>query len=178
MDTFIWNKNFVTGLVEVDEQHQILVKLINKFSNLLSQNELIFEDIKSVYEKLTKYALHHFKEEEEMMVSVGVDPRHIGKHYKEHGNFIEEVAAIFACITPEKLDAAKPLLKFLIAWLAYHILCTDQNLARQIASIKAGKKSDVAYDEEEKEQDSNTEPLMAALNSLFGQVSSRNRELA
>ncbi len=174
METFVWNDNFVTGISIVDEEHQILVDLINKFGSLLAQNELVFEDIESVYEELTNYAKKHFKDEEEVMNNHGIDPRHIKQHHKQHVSFLNEVVSIHDSITP---DTAVSLLKFLIAWLAYHILCTDQNMAKQIVSIQAGKKADVAYDENEEERDSKTEPLLAALNSLFEQVSSRNNEL-
>ncbi|MCP4982438.1 MAG: bacteriohemerythrin [Gammaproteobacteria bacterium] len=177
MESFIWNNNFVTGLSIVDEQHRNLVNLINKFSNLLSQNELIFEDIESVYTELAKYATHHFREEEELMISHGIDQRHVTRHKNEHRNFLKEVSSMHIGISPEKPEAAKPLLKFLIAWLAYHILCTDQNMARQAGFIQSGVKADKAYDQEEKERDSKTEPLLASLNSLFEQVSSRNLEL-
>ncbi len=177
MESFIWNSNFVTGLSIVDEQHHNLVDLINKLGNLLSQNELISEDIESVYTELAKYAQHHFREEEELMADHGIDQRHFSKHNREHGNFLKDVSSMHAGISPENIDAAKPLLKFLVAWLAYHILCTDQNMARQIVSIQSGMKADKAYDQEEKEQDSKTEPLLASLNSLFEQVSLRNLEL-
>ncbi len=177
MESFIWNNNFVTGLSIVDGQHRNLVNLINKFSNLLSQNELIFEDIESVYAELAKYAQHHFREEEELMLSHGIDQRHVAMHKNEHKNFLQEISSMHIGISPEKPDAAKPLLEFLIAWLAYHILCTDQNMARQAGSIQSGMKADIAYDQEEEERDSKTEPLLASLNSLFEQVSLRNLEL-
>ncbi|CAK0781357.1 hypothetical protein CCP4SC76_7850003 [Gammaproteobacteria bacterium] len=73
-------------------------------------------------------------------------------------------------------NGAMSLLKFLIHWLAYHILGTDQSLAKQIHAIQAGQSAGEAYLLEERKQDS-TEPLLNALNGLFQQVSERNREL-
>ncbi len=177
MESFAWNNNFITGLSIVDEEHRHLVDLINKFGDLLVQNELHLTDFEAVYTELAEYAQGHFVHEGELMEHHGVDPRHIRKHKEEHDNFIQEVSSMRASITPEIPDLAKPLLKFLTSWLAYHILCTDKNMARQIESIKNGQTADAAYDEQERILDSTTEPLVEAMNILFEQVSLRNREL-
>ncbi len=161
----------------MDEEHRHLVDLINKYGDLLIQNELHFADFEAVYIELAEYAQSHFLHEGELMDRHGVDPRHIRKHNEEHDSFIQEVISMRASITPETPDLAKPLLKFLTSWLAYHILCTDQNMARQIGAIENGLTAAAAYDEQERMLDSTTEPLVEAMNVLFEQVSLRNREL-
>ena len=178
MESFSWNKNFFTGLPEIDAQHRHLVGIINEFGELLAQNELESENIESVFEELTGYAQYHFQSEEVLMSAVGVDNRHTERHWKEHCNFLEEVNSMRAAINPETPDAPITLLKFLTYWLAYHILGSDKNMARQVAAIQAGQSPDMAYLEHEKEQVGETEPLLAALNGLFQQVSLRNRELS
>ncbi len=40
MESFIWNKNFETGLAEIDQQHNRLIDIINQFGDLISDNEL------------------------------------------------------------------------------------------------------------------------------------------
>ncbi len=177
MGSFQWNDNFITGLSEVDKQHRHLVDLVNQFSDLLVQNELVFGDIELLFGELAGYAQYHFQEEEALVSRFGVDQRHTKQHRKEHVNFLKEVTTMHAAVTPENPDAAKPLLKFLTDWLAYHILGSDQNMARQIESIKAGKSATEAYGEEERQRDNATGSLLTALNSLFQQISSRNRAL-
>ena len=68
-------------------------------------------------------------------------------------------------------------MKFLIYWLAYHILGSDQSMARQIRAIRAGHTPADAYLTEERMKEGAVEPLLRALNGLFRQVSERNREL-
>ena len=80
-------------------------------------------------------------------------------------------------VSPQKPDAAKPLLKFLTYWLAFHILGTDQSMARQVRAIQAGQNPAEAFSAEEVMKEGATEPLLHALNGLFHQVSERNREL-
>lgn len=178
MESFHWDQHFVTGLDEVDKQHHHLVDLINSFGELLTQpGGVSYEDIEALFKELAAYAQYHFTEEELQMNQEGVDPRHAEHHHREHENFIEEVTRLHAGISAENLHTTEPLLKFLVYWLAYHILGSDQCLARQIAAIHAGKSSADAYLCEERMKEGAVEPLLHALTGLFQQVSERNREL-
>jgi len=177
MESFHWDKNFETGLQTVDEQHQHLIKLINQFGNLLAANTLQFNDIEVLFTKLAEYASYHFQTEEEMMGEIGIDQRHVEHHIGEHQGFLNEVTMMHSGISPENPDAAKHLLSFLTHWLAYHILGSDQDMARQIHEIKQRGSPKDAYDTMERSRDGATEPLLRALNGLFQQVSARNREL-
>lgn len=177
MKSFQWDKHFITGLSEVDQQHKHLVDLINEFSEHLAKNELVYENIETIFTELTRYTQYHFQEEEKMMSSNGIDRRHLDAHLEAHHNFLQEVVSLHDHVLPENADSAKYLLEFLIHWLAYHILGTDQNMARQIEMIHSGSSPGEAYKEQEHSRDSSTEPLLVALNGLFNQVSSRNKEL-
>ncbi|MDO8990050.1 MAG: bacteriohemerythrin [Sideroxyarcus sp.] len=178
MDSFVWDKHFVTGLTEVDVQHHHLVDVINQFGELLTRPEgASFDDIEKVFSELAAYAKYHFAEEESLMDKTGLDPRHLAHHRHEHDNFFQEVAQMHAVISPDNAATAKPLLKFLIYWLAYHILGSDQCMAKQVAAIRAGQTAAEAYVAEERMKEGAVEPLLHALNGLFRQVSERNREL-
>lgn len=178
MDSFVWDKHFVTGLTDVDAQHHHLVDVINQFGELLTRPEgATFEDIEKVFGELAAYAKYHFADEEALMDKTGLDPRHLAHHRHEHDNFFQEVAQMHAVISPDNTGTAKPLLKFLIYWLAYHILGSDQCMAKQVAAIRAGQSADDAFQAEERMKEGAVEPLLHALNGLFRQVSERNREL-
>ena len=177
MDSFRWSQCFVTGLVEVDEQHYHLVEVINQFGDLLVKQESVsLDDIESVFQELVIYAQYHFSEEYSLMSRIGVDTRHIENHHQEHTRFLEEVIQMHANVLPRDPRSALSLQKFLVHWLAYHILGTDKNLAKQINAIQAGQTAAESYLLEEQQNDT-TEPLLNALNGLFYQVSERNREL-
>lgn len=178
MESFHWDKNFETGIVEVDDQHRHLVDVINNFGNVLSNGEgASFGEVKAVLGELADYAHFHFSEEEMMMECKGIDPRHAIYQKSEHVSFLQQVEQMQAGLSPDNLESAKPLLRFLIYWLAHHILGTDQSMARQIVLIDAGTAPDVAYQTDESRRSDAEEPLLHALNGLFRQVSARNREL-
>lgn len=177
MKSFQWDKNFETGLDDVDEQHQYLVEIINKYGSLLSENTLSFSDINVALFELSRYAEFHFREEEAMMRDTNIYPAHLEYHIEMHRSFMSEVMGMQAFITEDDPKSAELLLDFLIHWLAYHILGIDQNMARQVKAIESGVSPEEAYKQGEKEVDSSTEPLLNALNGLFEQVSVRNKQL-
>ncbi len=177
MKSFHWDQHFITGLPEIDQQHHRLVDIINKFSNLLARNQLVFSDIKAVFRELFEYAEYHFKEEEGMMCRMGIDQRHLDGHIEAHQIFLQEITSMQTNISPDNLQAAQNMIDFLARWLAYHILGSDQNMARQINSIQSGISASEAYKLEERMTDNATEPLLIALKGLFQQVSARNKEL-
>jgi diguanylate cyclase (GGDEF)-like protein/hemerythrin-like metal-binding protein len=178
MESFHWDNHFVTGLLEVDKQHHRLVDVINDFGELLTRpGNLDYKEILGILDELAAYAHYHFTEEESLMDKAAIDARHAQRQRNEHAAFLQEVAEKQATITPDNLDAAKPLLGFLTHWLAFHILGSDQSLARQVRAIEAGQTAAEAYLANEGMKNEALEPLLHALNGLYRQVSERNREL-
>ncbi len=177
MESFQWNQNFETGIPQIDKQHRHLVDIINKLGNMILKSRPTLEDIKTIFEELIQYTQYHFRDEEDLMSSLNLDLRHTKQHKKEHSQFLMEVSLMKSGITVEDELASHTLLKFLSAWLAYHILGVDQNLAGQIKAIESGILPPTAYAEEEKKEHLATDPLLEALNLLFTQVSNRNRKL-
>lgn len=177
MKSFEWDSCYETGIHDVDEQHQYLVEIINRYGALIAENNISLHDIRMALFELSRYAEYHFKEEENLMRSVGLYEQHIEEHIKIHRAFMADILSMQAFISEENKKASEHLLNFLIHWLAYHILGIDQNMSRQVKKIEAGIDPKSAWESEEKEQDSSTEPLLKALNGLFEQVSERNKQL-
>ncbi|EOG7640549.1 GGDEF domain-containing protein [Vibrio cholerae] len=177
MQSFKWDQYFETGLEEVDEQHQSLVNIVNRYSSLLAENHVSLDEIRLALFELSRYSEYHFKEEEKLMREVGISALHLEEHIQVHRTFMSEVFSMQAFIHDVDDRSAVQLLEFLIHWLAYHILGIDQNMARQVIAIRSGMSAEEAYAKEEREKNAATEPLLNALNALFDQVSELNREL-
>jgi hemerythrin len=178
MAAFTWNPCFVTGLLDVDEQHHRLVDLINRFGDLIMRDEgASLAEMEAVFVELADYAQYHFSDEEALMVSMRLDPRHVDQHRQSHASFLDEVTQLHGCVSADNRGAAKSLLQFLTHWLAYHILGSDQFMAQQIAAIQSGCRPEDAYLAEATTKDPATDTLLSALNGLFQQVSERNHEL-
>lgn len=177
MQSFQWDRYFETGIHEVDQQHQYLVNFINQYGALLSENNVALSDVRVALFELSRYAEFHFKEEEMLMRTSGIADAHLTEHIQVHRTFMAELVSMQAFLNEADEKPAVQLFEFLIHWLAYHILGIDQNMARQIKAIEQGMTPQQAYDQEEREHESATEPLLNALSGLFELVSERNRAL-
>lgn len=178
MESFAWGEYFITGLTEVDRQHHHLVDVINRYGDLLMRPDgALAADTEAVFGELAAYADYHFREEEQLMERRQIDPRHIARHRQEHASFLQDVTRMHGVMSFANRSNAESLLMFLTHWLAYHILGSDQVMARQIAAIEAGKSPREAYESDAVHQDAATAALLHALNGLFHQVSERNRAL-
>jgi diguanylate cyclase (GGDEF)-like protein/hemerythrin-like metal-binding protein len=177
MQAFQWSNNYLTGLAGVDFEHHKLVDMLNRFGDLLTENEIKFADIESLLAKLTDYAQYHFQNEEKLMLDSGIDDRHFQFHKNEHDSFMQQVFEMGAELSPSSTTDPKQLLDFLTNWLAYHILGVDQSMARQLLAIRSGIQPQETYLAENKNRPQSTKPLLAALTSLFQQLSARNKAL-
>jgi len=178
MDSFIWGANFETGRESVDAQHRRLVELINSFGARLARNDVADRHMEDLLQSLVDYARFHFQDEEELMARYRLDQRHCAGHIAEHKAFIVDVAFMNRYRRKSDMEEARALLDFLIHWLAYHILGSDKNMAGQIKAIDQGLSAGEAYRQMESAVSESVEPLLAAVNGLFRQVSKRNRELS
>lgn len=179
MESFRWDQCFVTGLSMVDEQHHHLVDVINAFGELLMQPEgTSVAEIERVFAELARYAEYHFSEEERLMERSRIDPRYIAAHHQEHIRFLQDVTALHAGLADGNRVAASNLLSYLTNWLAYHILGSDQVMARAVAAIAAGAAPEDVYASGETHRDPATAMLLHSMHTLFNQVSEQNRTLS
>lgn len=178
MESFRWDPCFETGIAFVDEQHRRLVDLINAFGDCLIRREETSHDrLGALFGEVVAYARYHFDAEEAFMSEVGVDPRVLRDQARSHGEYVSEMVRMQKVNNPGDHESASALHRFLIHWLAHHILGSDQQMARQVRAIRAGIPATEAYAHSQPSSDGATDPLLRALDGLFQEVSARNREL-
>jgi hemerythrin len=173
---FKWDSCFVTGLDEVDDQHRRLVEIINDLGSHIAESANVSHDnMVAVSKALLAYARYHFREEESIMVLMGLDAGYVKEHQKDHARFIRDVKQMSA-----NMSSGRPatLLKFLTNWLIYHILGVDQFMARQIVAIQRGQTSTEAYMNTKPLYEGPVTILLNAMHELYRQLSERNIELS
>ena len=182
MDAFVWDQHFVTGLVDVDDQHHGLVALFNDLSQALftygGSAQIDAERLlDGIFSRLVDYTEYHFADEEALMRSVGVDARHIQVHAVLHQQFVQQLTTLWATRTTMAAPA-ETFASFLTAWLGLHILGIDQSLARQIEAIEQGASAPQAYEREMAAHDnSSTQVLLKMIGKLYHVLSSQNAAL-
>jgi hemerythrin-like metal-binding protein len=135
-ETIVWNETLMTGVAIIDEQHHILVDMLNEANTRLTENSgrIVLEDI---VHDLMSYAVYHFDTEEELMVENHFDPEELKIHVREHRAFSTKVSGLQQELKQGKLISREELLSFLNGWLINHILKTDMKLAGFLNKAKA-----------------------------------------
>lgn len=176
-----WSSHFETGLPLVDQLHRGLVDKLNTAAPLLGPGSTLTPgDAPPLLEQLTRYAAVHFKTEDDLMQAAGVDLRHLAHHRGAHGGFVAQLTALRTEFEKGDGIQGEGLLRFLVAWLTFHILGEDQAMARQITAIQNGKTPALAYDDEDSRgpRDPAQAALVDALVDLFNLVSTQNKALS
>lgn len=175
---FRWAEYFETGFAEVDGQHHKLVDLINMLVQRAASGAVIQPaELSHVLDGLARYAIHHFATEEALMEQAGIDPRHLRSHRQSHADFVARVEEMRQS---DDIDRVVSLLyRFVTSWLTFHILDTDQSMARQLRALAAGVPAAEAYaGEAEHHGDPANTALVGAVRNLLGLVAERNEALA
>lgn len=120
---FAWSDDLSVGIQEIDEQHKVLVGLLNELHSAISGHRGSAE-CRGILDRLAEYTRVHFAVEESLMRILDY-PDH-DNHKHEHELLIGQVVDL-----QQKLDVGKTaisfeLLHFLKAWLTKHILGSDK----------------------------------------------------
>lgn len=128
-EPIVWNESLMTGIESIDEQHQILVNMLNESNHRLTTNSGR-DVLEEIVRDLMSYALYHFDNEEEMMVENAYTEEEKQAHFREHRAFSKKVSDLQQDLRQGKLISREELLSFLNGWLINHILNTDQKLGK------------------------------------------------
>lgn len=175
-EVFPWDTNFETGIDIIDQQHQKLVKLINKLAVQLAHGadqKLLNE----VLDELSDYTVYHFTTEEAIWRKHLPGEEMTAEHEVTHQNFIDEVVKVKqACHTLCDDNVSKKVLSFLTHWLAFHILDTDRRMAAIIQSMERGLSLQEAKDDASKTMSGAMQALIETVLKMYDSLSTQTLE--
>lgn len=128
-----WGPHFLTGLGEVDRQHQGLVALANRLSEAAAGSQPQVED---AFRELTAYARAHFALEEKIMAEAGLAPEPFASHRQAHAAFVADLSDLWQARDKAPEVMTKRLLDFVTVWIYKHILITDREMAREVHALR------------------------------------------
>jgi hemerythrin-like metal-binding protein/PAS domain S-box-containing protein len=176
-EIFPWNKNFETGISEIDEQHIQLVALLNDVAAHVANRANPIQ-LDEVFTRLTDYADYHFKSEEEIWQAHFKDDSWLTEHERTHHAFIEKVSALKNDEQSKPLDMLiQDILSFLSQWLAYHILDNDKRMAKVVLAVQSGKSLGQAKKQAETEMSGSMQILIETVLMMYDSLSTRTLEL-
>ena len=175
-EVFPWNDNFDTGHEVIDEQHRRLVRLLNKLAGTLVEEE--YSAVNSAFDELADYANQHFTDEEAIWSKYFDDDAWLSSHRQKHAAFLPRVVEL------KEQDADKPLadvvehiIKFLIRWLAFHIIDNDKRMAMVVEAVEAGASIEEAKAIADEKMSGSMRVLIEAVLSMYDGLSSRTLDL-
>ncbi len=124
-----WGFPFITGISEIDEQHQVLVALVNRLETAMADGNGM-AIVEEAFRSLADYARVHFALEEKLMAEAGVDAAHVAAHRQSHAAFADDLDRMWHAESGDSGDKAGLLLEFVTTWVYRHILITDREMAR------------------------------------------------
>ncbi len=128
---------FLTGIPDIDEEHQVLFDIIAQTYRLMERRykHEIFDEIMELLDQLNDYTTIHFAHEEAYMEKVGYP--HLEEQKAAHNSFRERIE--MRALGEDAIGQwayLEELLNYLFAWLGNHILLMD----KKIGEFCQGKK--------------------------------------
>jgi hemerythrin len=180
MDLFVWDRNFSTGLQEMDDQHRALIDIFNELHRTLFDVHFPADrrevTLRRSFDRLMAYARAQFAQEESLMQAQGLDERHLLVHRRQHEQFIRNLRELW--MDREKLpDLTGRMMGFLSSWIGLHVLGVDQSMVRQMHQIQAGTPAAEAYDREASVSDKGLRALLNMVGHLYEDLSRQTNAL-
>jgi len=126
-----WNDSFSVGVDIIDQDHKVLIDLINDTLAAAQTNNL--SDINSVFRKLEGYTSFHFAREEGMMAECGYE--NIEEHKVYHNKLIDDLDECrISAMMSREVNEDSEICMFLKNWLFQHILKEDMQYVARMTS--------------------------------------------
>jgi hemerythrin-like metal-binding protein len=125
-ELFPWTEKLTIGLPEIDDQHKVLVSLVNKLYMAMKTKKGASESGK-ILNDLTQYTITHFAFEEDLFDKYNY-PEKEG-HKKYHADLVGKVSKFQEDFEGGRAGLSMDLMYFLMDWLNHHIMETDKAYA-------------------------------------------------
>jgi len=118
-----WTEDFSVGVRLIDEQHKVLLGLINELHAGMRarRSDDVLVD---VVRRLKEYTVKHFAQEEELLDRYGYPEREA--HKKIHAKLVQQVLDFETALKSGQAKVTMDFMRFLKDWLEKHIKGTDK----------------------------------------------------
>lgn len=132
MAYFEWEDRFFTGVNSIDEQHKVLIGIINTFYDKVKENpEPDYNLMNKEIIELKKYSFYHFVTEEKLMEKSNYV--NLKQHQKEHQDFVAKIEEWHTKVINKKLIMYMEITHYLKQWLTNHIMMDDMKFGKSIS---------------------------------------------
>ncbi len=118
-----WSDSLSVGVKQIDDQHKMLVNMINDLHQAMRQRRAK-EVLLDLVGKLADYTVTHFGTEEKLFDKYGYPDT--AKHKEIHAKFVAKVQETAEQLRAGTATVSMDLMRFLKDWLVGHIQGTDK----------------------------------------------------
>ena len=122
-DLMPWGPKLSLGITEIDNQHKVLVDLINRLYRAMKQRSG-HQVIDEILSELTEYTKYHFGFEEKQFKKYRYPERE--GHMEIHKGLVSKIVDFKNQVKGGKAAVSMDLMDFLVDWLQNHILKVDR----------------------------------------------------
>jgi len=122
-ELFHWSDDFSIHVQEIDEQHKVLVGLLNQLHEAIYQKQGKAASRK-ILDQLAEYTRTHFLLEESLMRVTHYPD--FTAHKQQHEDLIRQISELQHKLDDDKVTITFELLHFLKTWLTHHINNSDR----------------------------------------------------
>ncbi len=168
-EIFPWNRNFETGIDDIDQQHKVLVNILNRLAwHFASDTSELTPD--QILDELLTYAAFHFEYEEAIWNKTLSEAAMAKSHRESHQMFFAQVEELRNSREPQE-EVLTRLFDFLTRWLAFHILESDRRMALTVELVQQGLEVSEAKNRVDAELSGSASVLVNALLEIYGKLS-------
>ena len=140
MTIAIWRDEYVTGHLEIDQQHQQLFSLVNHIHHLTQSAHPNRAVIYSQLQDFANCAVAHFGLEESLMADHGYP--NLAVHCQTHRALVNKVQTLLDKFDPTAETQVAAVTQVLADWMVHHIRGEDRQMIRFFQSRNALKQND------------------------------------
>ncbi len=119
-----WSDELSVGIEEIDEQHKVLVGLVNRMHEAIHQRHGS-DVVREILDQLTDYTRIHFAVEESLMRILNYPGYE--EHKEVHEELVDHIVELQQKVASGKTSIGFELMHFLKVWLTKHIMEEDQH---------------------------------------------------
>ncbi|MFA5163304.1 MAG: bacteriohemerythrin [Patescibacteria group bacterium] len=120
-----WEDSFSVGVHEIDEQHQKIIEIINRLSQMYEKKEVQDFVLEDIIKELSDYADYHFATEEKYFKKFAYEKTE--GHIAMHNNYRDKIGELrVKYLADKKEDVFFELTNYLHDWWLWHINNADK----------------------------------------------------
>lgn len=175
LEFFPWSRHFEVGIDEIDEQHRVLVKIVNRLV-WHSVSDVPQSRCDQILDELLSYANYHFTSEERIWNQALGSDGIARNHHDSHQMFFAQIQTFRSSGQP-KGQVMSELFDFLARWLAFHILESDRRMAMTVRAVEQGVPLEEARKQVDDQLGGSGGVLISALLEVYSKLSSSTAQL-